>query len=190
MTREHPTTPPRGLRRMWRRLMRREDGNATIEFAILFPAFMLIFMAIFETGMLMTRYMMFDRALDIAVREMRISNNRNFTQAQVKTLLCAQTVILRNHCMEDITLEMVRLQENSNDWGFPAGQAQCRDRAQQITPVTKFDIGGNNDIIFVRACMAIEPFFPTASLGAFLTRDSGGQLNMVALSAFSVEPTQ
>lgn len=182
--------PARGLVRRWRRLMGREDGNATIEFAFLFPAFMLVFMAIFEIGMLMTRYMMFDRALDIAVREMRISENRNFTQDQVKTLLCAQTVILQNHCMEDLSLEMVRLNENSANWGFPTGTTPCRDRAQNVSPVTKFDIGQNNDVMFVRACMAIEPFFPTASLGAFLTRDSGGQLNMIALSAFSVEPTQ
>ena len=80
-----------------RRILGREDGNATIEFAILFPAFMLIFMSVFEIGMLMTRYMMFDRALDVAVREVRISANREFTQDQVKTLLCSQTVILRNH---------------------------------------------------------------------------------------------
>ncbi len=49
---------PSRLVRTWRRLMGREDGNATIEFAIIFPGFFLIFMVIFELGMLMTRYMM------------------------------------------------------------------------------------------------------------------------------------
>lgn len=173
-----------------RRILGREDGNATIEFAILFPAFMLIFMSIFEIGMLMTRYMMFDRALDVAVREVRISANRAFTQDQVKTLLCSQTVILRNHCLEDVTLEMVRLDGDDQNWSFPSGVTPCRDYAEDVIPATAFETGEANDILFVRACMSIEPFFPTAALGEYLTRDSSGRLNMIAMSAFSVEPTE
>jgi hypothetical protein len=179
---------PSRIVRAWRHLMGREDGNATIEFAILFPAFMLIFMSIFEIGMLMTRYMMFDRALDVAVREVRLSEDRTFTQDQMKQLLCSQTVILRNHCMEDVTLEMVRLDENDQNWTFPGGVTPCRDYAQNVTPTTNFVTGEANDVIFVRACMSIVPFFPTAALGEYLTRDSGGRLNMIAMSAFSVEP--
>lgn len=181
------------LGKSWRRLMGREDGNATIEFAILFPGFMLVFMSIFEVGMLMTRYMMFDRALDVTVREVRLSENRNFTLNQVKTALCAQTVILQNHCMDDLTLEMVRLTANDaggSNWVFPQGDTPCRNYPQNITPTTAFSPSTANDVMFVRACMSIEPFFPTAALGEYLTRDSGGRLNMIAMSAFSVEPNQ
>jgi len=174
--------------RSWRRMMGREDGNATIEFAILFPAFMLVFMSIFEIGMLMTRYMMFDRALDVAVREVRISETRAFTQDQVKALLCSQTVILRNHCLDDVTLEMVRIDEDDQDWDFPTGSTPCRNYAEDVIPATAFETGEANDVMFVRACMSIEPFFPTAALGEYLTRDSSGRLNMIAMSAFSVEP--
>ncbi|SFR56079.1 TadE/TadG family type IV pilus assembly protein [Litoreibacter janthinus] len=179
---------PSLLVRSWRTLMGREDGNATIEFAILFPGFMLVFMSIFEIGMLMTRYMMFDRALDVAIREVRLSENRSFTQDQVKQLLCSQTVILRNHCLEDVSLEMVRVDEDDQNWTFPTGATPCRDYAQNVIPTTTFVTGDANDLIFVRACMSIEPFFPTAALGEYLTRDSGGRLNMIAMSAFSVEP--
>ncbi|WP_298257396.1 TadE family protein [uncultured Litoreibacter sp.] len=174
--------------RSLRRLMGREDGNATIEFAILFPAFMLVFMSIFEIGMLMTRYMMFDRALDVAVREVRISSNRAFTQDQVKQLLCSQTVILRNHCLDDLTLEMVRVDEDDQNWDFPTGATPCRNHADNVIPATAFDTGEANDVMFLRACMSIVPFFPTAALGEYLTRDSHGRLNMIAMSAFSVEP--
>ncbi|EPX80905.1 TadE/TadG family type IV pilus assembly protein [Litoreibacter arenae] len=176
--------------RFLRSLMGREDGNATIEFAILFPVFMLIFMSIFEIGMLMTRYMMFDRALDVAVRHVRLAEDRSFTQDQVKQLLCSQTVILRNHCLEDLMLEMVRLDEDDQNWVFPTDATPCRDLSQEVQPATAHVTGEGNDVIFVRACMSIEPFFPTAALGEYLTRDSAGRLNMIAMSAFSVEPNE
>lgn len=183
---------PSRLVRTWRRLMGREDGNATIEFAIIFPGFFLIFMVIFELGMLMTRYMMFDRALDISVREMRLSENRAFTKNQVKQLLCTQTVILNNHCMDDVTIELVRLSDLSGaNWTFPSETAQCRDYGNDVIPVTQFDSPTkSNEVVFVRACMSIKPFFESAGLGAFLTRNSTpDRLNMIAMSAFSVEPT-
>ncbi|WP_281858227.1 TadE/TadG family type IV pilus assembly protein [Litoreibacter halocynthiae] len=182
---------PSRLVRTWRRLMGREDGNATIEFAILFPAFFLLFMVVFELGLLMTRYMMFDRALDISVREMRLSENRAFTKDQVKQLLCSQTVILANHCMDDLTIELVRLSDVSGaSWTFPAEGAQCRDYGNDVIPVTQFDSPTkSNEVVFVRACMSIKPFFEVAGLGAFLTRNSTpDRLNMIAMSAFAVEP--
>lgn len=182
---------PSRIARTWRRLMGREDGNATIEFAILFPGFFLIFMVVFELGMLMTRYMMFDRALDISVREMRLSENRAFTKDQVKQLLCAQTVILANHCMEDVTIELVRLTDVAGtNWTFPSDSAQCRDYGNDVRPVTQFDSPTkSNEVVFVRACMSIEPFFVNAGLGAFLTRNATpDRLNMIAMSAFAVEP--
>lgn len=178
---------PSVLTRMWHRLMGREDGNATIEFAILFPVFMMFFMVVFELGLLMTRYMMFDRALDITVREMRLSDNRNFNEQDMKNLLCAQTVILANHCQEDLRLEMVRL-DTSDTWNIP-DDITCRQVTQTVQPTTEFITGQANDVMFVRACMAMEPFFVRAGLGEFLMRDSGsGKLFMTAKSALSVEP--
>ncbi|MEP3347824.1 MAG: TadE/TadG family type IV pilus assembly protein [Litoreibacter sp.] len=184
---------PSRLGRMWKRLMGREDGNATIEFAIIFPGFFLIFMVIFELGLLMTRYMMFDRALDISVREMRLTENRAFTKDQVKQLLCAQTVILANHCVDDVTIELVRITDViGDDWDFPSETAQCRDYGEDVIPVTRFDSPTeSNDVVFVRACMSMKPFFESAGLGAFLTRNTTpDRLNMIAVSAFSVEPNE
>lgn len=172
----------------WRRLMRREDGNASLEFAIIFPLFMLIFLSVFEIGMLMTRYMMFDRALDITVREMRLSDNRAFTPDQVKNLLCVNSLIMQNHCLDDIVIEMVRLDGGDADWAFPTGTAPCRDYNTDVVPATAFSQGSPNQVVFVRACLAMDPFFPTAALGEFLTRDTSGKMNMIAQTAFSVEP--
>lgn len=177
-----------GVVRTWRRLMGREDGNATIEFAILFPGFIFLFMVIFELGLMMTRYMMFDRALDLTVREVRLSENRNFDESQVKALLCAQTVILNNHCFEDLRLEMVRLDGAGDDWDIPT-DVTCRDTSQAVQPATEFATGNANDVMYMRACMAMEPFFIDVGLGKFLLRNSSnGKLYMIAKSALSVEP--
>ncbi|MFV2034455.1 MAG: TadE/TadG family type IV pilus assembly protein, partial [Halocynthiibacter sp.] len=39
-----------------RRFRRGEKGNVTIEFVIIFPVFMIIFLSAFEAGVLMTRW--------------------------------------------------------------------------------------------------------------------------------------
>ncbi|SDW18766.1 TadE/TadG family type IV pilus assembly protein [Litoreibacter albidus] len=174
--------------RLWRRIMGREDGNAAVEFAIIFPIFILAFLSIFELAMIMTRYMMFDRALDVTVRQIRLSENRNFTPLQVKTLLCSQTVILRNHCMDDLRLEMHRLDADES-WTFGYNDADCHDEPIEIDPVREFSTGEANDVLFIRGCMAMEPLFPTMAFGDFLIRNSSdNKLYMMASSAISVEP--
>lgn len=176
------------LCRIWRRLMGREDGNASIEFVIIFPFFILAFLSIFELAMIMTRYMMFDRAMDVAVREIRLSENRNFSPDQVKTLVCAQTVILKNHCFDELKLEMHRLDEDES-WSFGFNDADCRDQPVNVAPIREFSTGEANDILFIRGCMGMDPLFPTLAFGKFLIRNSSDdKLYMMASSAISVEP--
>lgn len=176
------------LARTWRRLMGRDDGNASVEFVIIFPFFILAFLSIFELAMIMTRYMMFDRAMDVAVREIRLSENRNFSSDQVKTLICAQTVILRNHCQGDLKLEMMRL-DDDEAWTFGFNDADCRDQPANVAPIREFTTGQANDILFIRGCMGMEPLFPTLAFGKFLIRNaSDDKLYMMASSAISVEP--
>jgi Flp pilus assembly protein TadG len=61
----------RAARRL-RRLLAREDGTATVEFVVLFPVFMLVLVNAVEASVVMSRVAMLDRALDLAVRELRI----------------------------------------------------------------------------------------------------------------------
>ena len=60
------------LRKWLARALRCEDGAATLEFALSVPVLITIFMASFESGLLMTRSIMLEQAVDITMRELRL----------------------------------------------------------------------------------------------------------------------
>lgn len=176
------------LRRLFR-AAKREDGNATAEFAILFPLFLIMFLSIFEMAMLMTRYMMFERGVDIVVREMRLSSPANYDHDDMRNLICEKTLIVRN-CYDELLLEMVRVDDDENAWVFPNANANCVDRQDPSSAVKKFTPGQQNDTMYLRACLVVEPMFPWAGLGATMSVDDSGGFNMIAQSAYSVEPAR
>jgi hypothetical protein len=166
---------------------RDDDGNASIEFVVIFPIFIIMFMSVIEMGLLMTRYMMFERGLDITVREMRLDTNATYTKEGVRGAICDETLIVAN-CKNSLTLELTRLDSNDDQWSFPGTKAVCTNTSQEIEPLTKFRPGLSHDTMYVRACLNIKPMFPWAALGANLAKDNTGAFNMIAQSAFAVEP--
>jgi len=170
------------------RKFRTEDGNSSIEFAMVFPVFIVLFMSVIEMGVMMTRYMMFERALDVTVREMRLASSGSYTQDEIKRAICDETLIVAS-CRDALQIEMERLDENEANWSFPSMNAVCKNRVEEIVPATTFQPGASHDTMYVRACLSVEPMFPWAGIGATLSKDDSGAYNMIAQSAFSVEPS-
>ena len=85
---------------------------------------------------------------------------------------------------------MIDLQQISTaTWAMPTVAATCVNRDLDIQPVTALQIGQQNDLILVRACIVQDAIFPTTGIGLRLTRqDNGGGYEIVAVSAFSNEP--
>lgn len=175
-------TPKTLLRRA-----RDEDGNTSIEFVMIFPIFMVLFMSVIEMGLLMTRYMMFERGLDITVREMRLDSAATYTKDSIRDAICDETLIV-GHCKSSLTLEMVRLDNDDNAWSFPQSDAVCKSQFVEVEPATNFTPGLSHETMYVRACLNVEPMFPWAGLGANMVKDENGTFNMIAQSAFAVEP--
>jgi Flp pilus assembly protein TadG len=168
------------------RFRRREDGAATVEFVIVFPIFMVIFVSVFESGLLMTKMVMLDRALDLTVRQIRLATGSGaITHDAVKEMICANTVII-DDCANSLQVEMVQI--NAANWTMPNTTADCVDRESEIAPVLNFTPGGENSIMFVRACLIVEPMFPNYGLGLILTKDPSGGVRLLANSAFASEP--
>jgi Flp pilus assembly protein TadG len=167
--------------------LRGEDGNSSIEFTMIFPIFIVLFLSVIEMGVMMTRYMMFERGLDITVRELRLDSAASYTKDGIRDAICDETLIV-SHCKTSLTLEMVRLDNDNNNWSFPAANATCTNRFAEVEPSTAFVPGTSHDTMYVRACMNVEPMFPWAGLGATLVKDENGTFNMIAQSAFAVEP--
>ena len=161
-----------------------DGGNATIEFVMVFPALMFFVMMVFETGFIATRNVLLERGLDVATRDLRLGTDPTMDHEKLKALVCANSSILL-HCERDLILEVVELDIAS---AYPQNQANCIDRTEEIDPTITFNPGGRSRIMFVRACMIIDPIFPGLGITLGLTKDSTGGFQLVAYTAFMNEP--
>lgn len=167
-----------------RKFLADQAGNATMEFVIVFPVLMWFVLTIFETGFIATRVVLLERGLDIAARDLRLGIDPTMDHDALKHRVCDSSAILAN-CERDLVLEVVELDINS---AYPQNQANCIDRTGEIEPTVTFNPGGRNRIMFVRACMIVDPIFPGLGITLGLQKDSSGGLQMVAYTAFMNEP--
>ena len=155
-----------------------------MEFIIVFPLVMWFFMTIFETGFIATRIVLLEHGLDVASRELRLGLDPSVNHERFKQRVCERSKILMN-CDRDLVLEVVELDLTS---AYPQNQANCIDRTGEIDPTITFNPGGRNRIMFVRACMIIDPLFPGLGITLGLPKDSSGGFQSVAYTAFMNEP--
>jgi Flp pilus assembly protein TadG len=170
------------IRRAWRR----EDGNATVEFVLAIPVLMTIFTASFESGLFMVRSIMLEQSLDMVMRELRLGHYVAPDAALLKTEVCKRTVIFPN-CEANLTIELREV--STTTWALPTTTATCTDVTKNVQPVTALQIGQQNDLMLVRACIRLTAMFPTTGIGLGLNKDSQGAYGIIAISAFSNEPS-
>lgn len=175
----------RFLKRALRRF-RKEDGTAAIEFALSVPILMTIFMASFESGVLMLRSIMLEQSVDMTMRELRLGHYPLPDGPLLKDEICKRSVILKD-CEDNIVIEMIRI--NTANWALPTNRVACVNREEEIIPVTALQIGQQNDVMLVRICVVQDALFPTTGIGLGLPKDSQGGYGLVAVSAFVTEPT-
>jgi Flp pilus assembly protein TadG len=175
-----------GFARHIRDFIRREDATATMEFVITFPVVMMLFIAAFETSMIMTRQVMLERTLDQAVRVLRLANGLTVNAADIRTAICANTSLLPN-CPDLLVVDLRRIDRGT--YAVPGNQDLCIERADiAAVPQNQFTVGADNDLMLVRACMIVDRIFPFSGFGLNLTRDDSGGLHMMAASVFVNEP--
>lgn len=162
-----------------------ESGNATIEFAITFPAVMMLLLSGIELAMVSLQHAMLERAMDMTVRDIRLSTGASPQHDEIKDLLCERTGFIDN-CSTNMRLQMVEV--DPRNWNWVGGEAQCVDHAEDAEPVFEFkQDAGDNALMVLRACAKIDPIFPTTGLGAAL-KEADGQFALVSVSAFVQEP--
>jgi len=167
------------------RIVRREDGTASMEFAIVVPILLIIFMASFESGMLMVRHLMLTQAVDLTMRDLRIGKIKSPTASLIKQEICGHSSILVN-CEANIHIELTPVSTSS--WNFPSASTECIDRTQQIQPSQQFNPGTANEVMLVRVCVVQDAMFPTTGIGLALPKDAQGGYGLIAVSAFVNEP--
>ena len=167
------------------RWFRREDGTATIEFVLIFPLLMYIFLSSIEVGVYLMRSVLLDRAVDINVRALRLGTLSPMTSAELRARICADALVLKN-CETSMTIELVPISTTS--WSFPPPQVTCVNRDSEIDPVVTFNPGNQNEIMLVRACVIADPFFNTTPLVMDLPLDASGGYAIASVSTFVNEP--
>ena len=166
-------------------IFRREEGNATIEFVILFPAIMTLFLSAFEISIYLARSVLLDRALDISVRQLRLGTLAPKTADELRNHICNGTLIFPD-CLAATSVELVPV--STATWQFPANTISCVDRNALIQPAMNVNFGQANDVMIVRACTVLDPFFATTPYVMGLPRDASGGYNIAAASTFVNEP--
>jgi len=176
-----------------RRVRKREDGGPSIEFVLIFPPILLLIVSAFELGLLMTRHVMLERGMDMAVREVRLNTNVQFDEIMIKRMVCNAAGIIPN-CMDRLYLEMnsVDLREtNGVSAATVPRNASCTDVVDPFELRPEFENGSANEMMVVRACARLVPMLPETGLGYFLSRMEGsenGFYRLVSTSAFVMEP--
>lgn len=177
------------MKRLLQRLpafWRRQNGTASVEFVLTIPVIFTIFMASFESGLLMVRSIMLEQALDMTMRDLRLGHYPEPTVNLLKQEICRRSVILKS-CEDNIMIEMTRI--STATWDMPTTRITCVDRAEEIQPVTVVNFGQQNDVMFIRVCVTQDAMFPTTGIALGLPLDAQGGYGLTAVSAFANEPS-
>lgn len=162
-----------------------ESGSATVEFAIMFPFYITLFLSSVELGMIHFRHSMLERGLDLAVRDIRLGTGTNPSHDDIKDAICEFAGVLPQ-CGDNLRLEMILVDPRA--YVAPAASADCIDHSEESNPMRSFEHGGSNQMMLLRACYVFSPIFPTAGLGYHAVKDGAGNVAMTAASAFVQEP--
>lgn len=172
------------LRRI-KQFSRNEDGVATLEFVIAFPFVFAMIVATFDAGLLMTKYVVLENALDRVVRDVRLTGIADGDPGVTyfKAEVCNIAGLISN-CEDSLHVEMIPIDTSLT---FTPSDVACVDRDTASSPATSFSTGEPNDIVYIRACLVVDRYFPSALSGIFSVDASGG-IRLIADSAYVVEP--
>jgi Flp pilus assembly protein TadG len=159
-------------------------GTAAIEFAFVAPIFFAIVFSTFEAGWMVIQSTMLDRAVDLAVRDIRVgavaaAKNQN----QIKAAVCDKAYLLVD-CASSIVVEMTDISSGT----LPSNSTPCVDRGSNVAPVVAFSPGQRGSIMYVRACFTTDPITPLLGLALSLPKDGKGGYFLSSSSAFVNEP--
>ncbi|MBN8632186.1 MAG: pilus assembly protein [Rhodobacterales bacterium] len=169
-----------------------ESGEAAIEFLFVFPILFLIFTASVESSMFMARYVMFERAVDLAVRQLRLGTFVNPTHQTLKRTICRSGMMIEsvNDCMNSMKIWMQPV--NTNTFAMAAPPRSCVDKSQPIVtdepPANEYATGTDNDIMLMRICMKADPMFPTTAVSVKMPVETDGSYVMLVTTTFVNEP--
>jgi hypothetical protein len=174
--------------------LRDEGGSAIIEFIFVFPTVFTLFAASVESSVYMVKYVMFDRSIDIVVRNLRLGvYGKSFTHQQLKQEICKNGMMVgsMSQCLNAMKIWMQPIDTGSFSMGSTT--PACVDKANEINagepPPADWSAGTDNNIMLLRVCMKEWPMFPTTmGISIKMPVQSDGAVTMIVSSVFVNEP--
>ncbi len=179
------TSIAKRLRGALRRLGLSESGAATVEFVIVFPFFVGVFLSSFDVAMMNIRAVMVEQAMDKAVRRIRLSSGSNLNYNQIVKDICEDAYLIPD-CRKSLRIQMTPV--STNDWAGMQNDIECVKRNQPIQPLLNFKNGVENELMLIRICAIVDPIFPGIGVGRSMPKDDSGGYQIMASSAFVNEP--
>jgi len=178
------------LTRRLRHILQREDGAVSVEFAILMPLVMTVFLATFENGITMMRKTILDFALETTVRELRLGMIGSPTPALLKSRICERVVMI-NDCAQNLTIEL-NVRNTATGFIMPSTTGRCINSATRVEPVLLFQPGAANDLVLVRVCLVQDIIFPITTAAMRVANNASDSTNyeyqLISTTAFVNEP--
>jgi hypothetical protein len=174
------------MRRLIGTFIRDDRATATMEFVIMFPVVITLFIAVFESGMILTRQVLMERSLDEAVRLLRLAQGLTLTANDIEDAICRNTGSIQN-CDETLVVDLRRIDRSTYE--IPMPDVTCVNRNDLTLNLgNSFEQGQDNELILIRACAVIDRILPFSGFGLNLVRDDTGGMHIVAASVFVNEP--
>ena len=168
------------------RALSSEGGNASVEFVLLFPIIFAMFVTSVDFSVMMLRQVFLDRALDLAVRDVRLGIIQPTGLDGFKDRICENSALTPN-CRETITVELRPISAADLQNFDPT--ARCVDRANNVTPVLQFTPGaGQQELMLIRACTVSNPFIVASGFIFGAPRGPNDDFMSVSLGVFVNEP--
>ncbi|GHA42004.1 hypothetical protein GCM10008927_03070 [Amylibacter ulvae] len=179
------------LRNNLKRFWQKEEGTSTLEFIFIFPLFFFMFALAIEGGWFTAQKVFLERAVDISVRNLRLGKIRGTAEKDaydvLKDEICEHAGIV-NDCANSMKLEMYQL---SPDESFTLGTRDCVERKPEdpdAVPTRTFTMGNFGDVMFVRACIVVDPLFSVTPITPAFELDNSGGFFLSTYTAYAVEP--
>lgn len=167
-----------------------DEGVVTIEFVIIFPIFFFFFLMTIENGIISLQHFRLERAVDLTVRDIRIGNMQDPLRSELLEAICDRAASIPN-CETELEIEL--LVNDLRDWDPVNGTIQCINRGEPPITDSPIPTGGDNQLMYMRVCVRIDPLMPTTGLGkAIVDNNSGdaadGSYALISTAAFVIEP--
>ncbi|SOC02220.1 TadE/TadG family type IV pilus assembly protein [Rhodobacter maris] len=181
-----PKPRPSRLTQPLLRRFRAEDGAVTLPALLWLPFFVMLMAASVELEMLTVKQTLLDRGVDLTTRILRLGIDDLPDHDTLKRSVCENMGFIGN-CMDRLAIEVFPV--DTDTWtSTGASDVLCTDSTSAAELSPQLQAGDSNQMMILRACLKIDTMMEINPLAAALTRDAGGQVALVSMTAFVNEP--